>query len=116
MKTTFRGWFTPAQVQAVKTTELRSPKGHVWLAFHPFTGSNLNDAYTGPPKKLSDTLIRETREYFGLKRDHDHVQEGRKKWYADHKEERKKSQKTWYESREYSDHRFASIDFHDAHH
>ncbi|CAO1632607.1 unnamed protein product [Jaminaea pallidilutea] len=92
LKTTTRGWFTPAQIQAVKTTKLKNPAGHVWTAFDPTTGEVLTH------QKLGDHVNRVTRSYYGLKRDADHIKATKAVWMSENKEDYKKTHKAWRDS------------------
>lgn len=87
--------FTPAQIEAVKTTKLKNPAGHVWTAFHSSTGEVLTHL------KLGDRVNRITRAYYGLKRDADHIKAKKAVWMSENKEEYNRTQKAWFQSRGY---------------
>ncbi|CAO1632599.1 unnamed protein product [Jaminaea pallidilutea] len=100
LKTPTRGWFTPAQIKAMRSTELRSTTGHVWIWFDPYNGKNLvATATTGTiPRKTTLKLIKLMREYHGLNRQTDHEQQKSKEWVASHPEHCQKYQHEYHKS------------------
>lgn len=103
LKAPSRGWFTPAQIEAMQATKLKASAGHVWIWFDPFDGDNLvEDAETVAfPKKTNDKLIKLMREYHRLNRTTDHEMKKSKQWAASHSDHYKQYQHNYNKSREF---------------